>query len=110
MVTPAAGSVVLVRFPFSDLTQTKLRPAVVLADAGRVDWILCQITSNPYGDSNAVALRQADFQKGTLRRRSIARPGKLFTAHASLMVSAIGTLRKGALDRIIDVTVYLLRP
>ena len=37
MGTPTAGSVVLVRFPFSDLSQTKLRPAVVLADAGRGD-------------------------------------------------------------------------
>ena len=40
MVTPAAGAVVLVRFPFSDLSQAKLRPTVVLADAGRGDWIL----------------------------------------------------------------------
>jgi mRNA interferase MazF len=40
MVTPTAGAIVLVRFPFSDLSQAKLRPAVVLADAGRRDWIL----------------------------------------------------------------------
>lgn len=45
MVTPSAGAVVLVRFPFSDLSQTKLRPAAVLADGGRGDWILCQVTS-----------------------------------------------------------------
>ena len=38
MVVPSAGSVVLVPFPFSDLSQSKLRPAVVLADAGRGDW------------------------------------------------------------------------
>ena len=50
MVTPSAGSVVLVRFPFSDLSQTRLRPAVVLADAGRGDWVLCQVTSNAYSD------------------------------------------------------------
>ena len=37
----------LVPFPFSDLSQAKLRPAVVLADAGRGDWILCQITEQP---------------------------------------------------------------
>ena len=43
----AAGQVVIVRFPFSDLTRSKLRPAVVLAEAGRGDWLLCQITSNP---------------------------------------------------------------
>jgi mRNA interferase MazF len=45
MVTPSVGAVVLVPFPFSDLSQSKRRPAVVLADVGRNDWILCQITS-----------------------------------------------------------------
>ena len=35
MVTPATGAVVLIPFPFSDLSQAKLRPAVVLADVGR---------------------------------------------------------------------------
>ncbi len=75
MVAPAAGAVVLVSFPFSDLSQTKLRPAVVLADAGRGDWILCQITSKPYGDPQAVPLVQASFASGSLRSDSYARPG-----------------------------------
>ena len=39
--------VVLLSFPFSDLSAQKLRPALVLADAGRDDWVLCQITSKP---------------------------------------------------------------
>jgi mRNA interferase MazF len=47
VVTPATQTVVLVQFPFSDFSATKLRPAVVLADAGRGDWVLCQVTSNP---------------------------------------------------------------
>lgn len=46
MVIPANGTVVLVRFPFSDLSRSKLRPAVVLADVGRGDWILGQVTSH----------------------------------------------------------------
>jgi mRNA interferase MazF len=41
MVTPAARAVVLVPFPFSELSQAKLRPAVALAAAGRGDWVLC---------------------------------------------------------------------
>jgi len=47
---------VLLPFPFSDLSQSKLHPAIVLADAGRGDWVLCQVTSKPYGDANAVEL------------------------------------------------------
>ena len=44
----------LVPFPFSDLSQSKVRPAVCLAAAGRGDWVLCQITSSAYGDPAAV--------------------------------------------------------
>ena len=64
MVTPAAGMAVLVPFPFSDLSQAKLRPAVILADGGRGNWILCQITSNPYGDTRAIMLEEASFAAG----------------------------------------------
>jgi mRNA interferase MazF len=38
----AAGPVVVLPFPFSDLTRNKLRPALLLADAGRGNWIACQ--------------------------------------------------------------------
>lgn len=48
MVTFTAGSVVLVQFPFSDLSRSKLRPAIVIANVEHGDWILCQITSQPY--------------------------------------------------------------
>ena len=76
MVIPTVGSVVLVPFPFSDLSEAKLRPALALADSGRDDWILCQITSNPYSDPRAVELTDADFDTGSLRLTSYARPGK----------------------------------
>jgi mRNA interferase MazF len=71
-------------FPFSDLSGTKLRPALVLADSGRGDWLLCQITSNPYSDPTAVRFTNADLAQGTLNAVSFARPLKLFTANESL--------------------------
>jgi mRNA interferase MazF len=74
VVVPTAGAVVLVRFPFSDLSQAKLRPALVLADAGRDDWILCQVTSKPYGDIRAIELEDTGFATGSLRVLSYARP------------------------------------
>jgi len=108
MVTPAAGSVVLVPFPFSDLSQSKLRPAVVLADAGRGDWILCQVTSRSYADACAVEITDQDFDHGSLRVVSYARPSKLFTAHQGLFVAEPGALKPAALQPIIQGVVSLL--
>ena len=108
MVSPAVGKVILVPFPFSDLSKSKMRPAVVLADAGRDDWILCQITSNPYGDPIALVIRDEDFAEGSLRITSFARPGKLFTASSGLMLGEIGTLREDMAVRIINAIIKLL--
>ena len=108
MVASAAGAVVLVRFPFSDLSQTKLRPAIVLADAGRGDYILCQITSKPYGDGSAIELDNPSFTFGSLRVTSYARPGKLFTANQTLITSQVGTLKPDALRSITQAVASIL--
>ena len=92
MVTPSAGTVVLIPFPFSDLSRSKLRPAVVLADAGRDDWVLCQVTSNSYADPLAIIIKDAGFSEGSLQKISYARPMKLFTANRDIIVSQVGRL------------------
>lgn len=108
MVAPAAGAVVLVRFPFSDLSQTKLRPAVVRADVGRGDCILCQITSKPYGDASSIELDNAAFATGSLRVISFARPAKLFTANQNLITSLIGKLKPDTLRSIVQAVANIL--
>jgi mRNA interferase MazF len=109
VVTPSAGSVVLVPFPFSDLSHSKLRPAVALADASKGDWILCQITSKPYSDPRAIELTNSSFDKGSLHLVSYARPGKLFTANQSLMTRQVGVLKDDTLKQIVEAVVELLR-
>ena len=109
MVALSVGAVVLVPFPFSDLSQSKLRPAVALASAGRGDWILCQITSNPYGDSQAIELNDASLATGSLRLTSYARPGKLFTANRNLIVRQVGILNEEHFNRIVDAIIDILR-
>jgi mRNA interferase MazF len=108
VVPSAAGAVVLVPFPFSDLSASKLRPALVLADVGRGDWILCQITSNPYGDPNAVPLSEHAFRLGSLRLDSFVRPGKLFTASESLMLSEAGIVTGLILSKVADTVMALI--
>ena len=108
MVIPANGAVVLVRFPFSDLSNTKVRPAIVLADAGRGDWILCQVTSQPYTDPAAIEIISSDFISGSLKKTSYARPGKLFTANAAIMTKHIGDLKSAKLEQLIRAVISLL--
>ena len=109
MVSPAVGKVVLVPFPFADLSQSKLWPAVILADAGRGDRILCQVTSNPYGDASAIRLTDGCFSQGSLRSSSLARPGKLFTASFGLMLLEVGILTASAALQIIKAVITILQ-
>ena len=103
-----AGSIVLIPFPFSDLSRSKLRPAVVVAYVGRDDWILCQVTSKPYADPDAVEITDKDFEVGSLHVISYARPGKLFTAHSGIFTRHVGRLTYDAFERIVGAIVRIL--
>ena len=102
MVTFTVGSVVLIRFPFSDLSRSKLRPAVVIAEVDHGDWILCQVTSQPYSDSQAIEISDESFQQGSLQRVSYVRPGKLFTAHSTLIRRRVSQLKSEVLKQIVE--------
>ncbi len=82
---------------------------MVLANAGRGDWILCQVTSKPYADSAAVVLEDADFERGSLQVTSYARPGKLFTASGDLVESVVGSLQPESVRKVIAAVVTILR-
>lgn len=105
----AIRQVILLPFPFSDLTASKLRPALVLADSGKGDWVLCQITSNPYADPCAITLTDTDFSQGSLQRVSYARASKIFTAHESLFQRAVGQLKPESHAQVVNVIVALLQ-
>ncbi|CAN5290528.1 hypothetical protein BH24ACT16_BH24ACT16_16290 [soil metagenome] len=109
MVTPPAGAVALVTFPFSDLSNSKLRPAIVLAEVAKGGLILCQIISNPYSDTRAIEISESDFSSGSLRRASYARPGKLFTANHELLQGQVGMLKGEPFGKLIEAVVELLR-
>lgn len=105
MGTVAAGQVIFLPYPFSDLSDSKLRPVVILAKGVRSDWIVCQITSNPHGDPRSFELLQSHFRSGSLRLRSYVRPGKLFTAKDSLIRTTAGELHSSALEIVRDAVV-----
>lgn len=86
------GDVVVVPFPFSDLSQAKRRPALVIAEVGGGDLLLCQITSQSVRDDYAVSIVDADFEDGGLRQTSNVRPSRLFTADQAIILYRAGHL------------------
>ena len=88
------GDIVVVPFPFSDLTGKKRRPALVVANYGGPDVISAQITSRAYSDPLAIPLIENEIEVGTLNRKSFIRPNKLFTSEQSFISYKIGSLKK----------------
>ena len=87
------GDVVVLPFPFSDLSKSKKRPALVTAVLEGDDIVLCQITSETRNDRYSITLANSDFKKGSLNLTSMVRPNKLFTADKSIILYRIGSLK-----------------
>jgi mRNA interferase MazF len=104
-----SSQVILFPFPYSDLSRQKLRPALLLADVDRGDWILCQITSNAYSDKNAIMLADSDFIEGGLQRISYVRANKLFTVHESIFQRSVGVINQHCYAKVVKTLVDLLK-
>jgi mRNA interferase MazF len=103
------GDVVVIPFPYSDLTNAKRRPALVLAESSLNDVILCQITSQDVKDSFAIMLSDTDFSEGSLKKASNIRPNKLFTADSNIILYKAGSLTSQKLNDVIDRIVAILK-
>ena len=102
MVVLEPAAVVILRFPFSDLSSSKFRPAVVLAPASSPDWIVCAITSNAYADSSSIELSSSSFISGGLRGHAYARPLKVFAIDPSLVTGRAGKLGVSSYRAIVE--------
>ena len=103
------GDVVVVPFPFSDFTQAKRRPALVVVDLEGNDIILCQITSQLNKDNYSIIVNENDFKEGNLKQISNIRPNRIFTADTSIILYKVGTLTGRMIDRVIDKIIELVR-
>ena len=103
------GDVVVLPFPFTDLTASKKRPALVIAVLEGDDVILCQITSRLRTDKYSILLANSDFEKGSLNLTSNIRPNRLFTAEKSLIQYKIGSLADKKLNEIIKSVCDIVR-
>ncbi len=90
--------VVLLRYPFSDLTTTKVRPALVISpdsyNTGE-DAAFIAITSNVARAGTydvPISSSHPQFPETGLNYDSVVRVGKLFTLKQTLVAKKLGTL------------------
>jgi mRNA interferase MazF len=84
------GDIVLIEFPFSDLSVIKTRPAIVLKDLFQ-NILIAQITTkiNPQFENFEIALKTKDCNNG-LKMDSIIRCDLLMTLHKDLIQKKLG--------------------
>jgi len=102
------GDVVVVPFPFSDLTQAKRRPALVITTLEGDDVVLCQITSKIVQDVYSLPLDESDFEAGSLKQPSNIRPNRIFTADSHVILYRVGNLKQGKVREVIDRVVEIV--
>ena len=102
------GDIVVIPFPFSDLSGSKKRPALVLADLQGDDIILCQITSQQVKDKYAISVKESDFKSGKLTAPSNIRPNRIFTADKNIIIKKAASLNEAAVDTVIQKIISII--
>jgi mRNA interferase MazF len=102
---PKRGEVWLVRFPFSDLATTKLRPALVLAVHGE-DVIVIGIFSRVpatvlRGTWVKIEDRHAAFVRTGLKKTSVAKCEKIAVVHRSVLQRRLGLLPRDLMSQVL---------
>ena len=103
------GDVVVLPFPYSDLSSAKKRPALILGILEGNDVILCQITSKQKYDKHIIDLKDSDFKQGKLNLDSYIRPNRIFTADKSIILYKIGSIKEKKFNEAIGSVIKILK-
>src|SRR3989344_3538624 len=87
------GDVVVLEFPFSDLTSYKRRPALIIKVPRGEDVIICQITAESQEKGVEISIKNNEFAKGGLKRDSYVRIDKITTIKETRIKYKIGSLK-----------------
>ena len=98
------GDMVLVKFPFTDLSSKKLRPALIMSDESKSkDFILAFITTQLEQKEKCDVLLPIDsknFQDTGLKKESILKLNKLTTLNRKMIVGRIGLVKGELINEI----------
>lgn len=109
---PKKGTVILVPFPFTDLSENKVRPAVVLScDLKGDDVVVAFISSQKPKELQLLDIKISSsdeaFSKTGLKVDSIIKIGKIATLDKKIILGELGRIHKN-IEREIDKKIKIL--
>jgi len=100
--------VILVPFPFSDLSYSKKRPALVLVDIHERDELICMMLTSALSIDHKVDISIKDIDLAGLPKPTVARISRVFTLKQSLVIKRLGIIEKEEYKDIISRLIKLL--
>jgi mRNA interferase MazF len=102
--SPSQRDIVLIPYPFSDLSQAKYRPVIVMSNDAYnrkfKDFIGIPLTSNPNTRDHTIPVSNKEMVSGSLTVASVAKVDKIFSLEQKLIVKTYGQLRQDVFDKI----------
>lgn len=95
--------IVLIPFPYSDLTLSKQRPALIISNEKinkMQDRICCLITSKPHKDD--LKITEDSFEQGTLPFKSFIKPHRIFTIQEKVMIKKLCKINNKLHNSVVD--------
>ena len=106
-VTYKQGQIVLVPFPFSNLSSTKIRPVLVISNDSynslSADVIVCGITSNIKPMNFSIMIDQADLLSGMLKVRSKIKVDAITALEKTIILKSIATVRPDIIKNVREI-------
>jgi mRNA interferase MazF len=102
------GDVVVLPFPFSDLSSSKKRPALIISIPKGEDILLAQITSKINLNFYSIPLTSS-FEKGNLPEESFVKINRLFSADKNIIIYKKGKLKKSKIKEIEKEIIRLIK-
>lgn len=107
------GDIVIIGFPFSDLSRTKKRPALIISNDTvnkTGDYLMVQVTSKTHNDSLSLPINKSDFVNDKeLPLQSCIRLHKIFLLNESLIISNNTAVNSGFFDSVVERITELIK-
>jgi mRNA interferase MazF len=99
----AKRDIVIFPFPYTDLSEKKIRPCLVISNELNQDIILSQITSqNIKKDKYSVGIKNSEVIDGSLQINSFVRCNMIFTANKNQIIKKICRIKKDKYDEVVS--------